>query len=240
MHPIRNLLAGLGAAALTTAASASTYTTVDMSAVKGSDFSLLTGGWEYSTITGTWTDPTGVPFLIDTPTNGDRLWISNDLFTINASHSPSPNLSITLNTSVAGAAGIYTLINTAYGIVGNSATVELFGSGSAYESVTLVGGVDIRDHNGAFWTNSTSSPNTTTVFDSGSGRRIDRQWIALDSSFAGQTLTKIVITDLVPNDNSDLIVAGVTVSAVPEPATFGLMLAGLLGVLAVAARRRTH
>lgn len=210
----------------TATAHAQQFTTVDMGAVKNHDFASLTGGADYASVTGNpWHDPQGIPFHVgDAP----RLWLSDDNF---VSTPTGGNLSITLDVMVANAQAVYTLMNTAYGVATDSARIDLLGTGGAAQSVIFVGGVDIRDHNNASWPNGISSPDTITVFDSGSGRRLDRQRIDLNSSFAGQALTSIVVTDLVDGSASELLLAGVTVAAVPEPSTLALLAFGMLFVV---------
>lgn len=210
----------------TQAALAVDYIPLDLSALKDSDLSLLTGGADYALVvngaSGVWSPSVGpVPFDVGAA-GTNRMWFSECNYGI--AGACGDTLSVT--TSVANATGVYTLINTGYGVLGPSARVTLRFAGGGTQVTDLAGGFDIRDHNQASWPNSVSSPNTVTVFDNGL-RRLDRQFIAISPAFAGQTLTSIDILDTVPGGSSELLVTGVTVAAVPEPSAFGLMIVGV-------------
>ena len=212
------------------------YVPIDLSALKNSDLSFLTGGSDYASVingpSGVWMPPVGpVPFDVGAA-GTNRMWVSE--CGIGGGSSCGDTLAI--STNVTHAVGVYTLINTAWGVNAPSGTVTLSFSGGGTEVVTLVGGVDIRDHNQASWPNVVTSPNTVTVFDNGS-RRLDRQFIPVLSSFSGQTLTGIGIQDIVPGHASDLLVTGVTVAAVPEPGEWVMMLGGI-GLMGFIALRR--
>jgi hypothetical protein len=74
---------------------------------------------------------------------------------------------------------------------------------------------------------------TKEIFANGEVR-LDRQQFVLPGTFSGQTLEKIVVTNLTqPPDTQGLgqaFLVGVTVAAVPEPQSYTMLLAGL-GIL---------
>ncbi len=160
--------------------------------------------------------------------------------------------SITLNVSIANPTDVYTLMN-AYDPAGTTlATVQFIGTGGASETFALIGGSDIRDfYQGSFvnsLTNGVAGVTAENAFTcvrptnclgaGGTGNVntgldgtyvVDEQDFSLDSAFAGQTLTQIIITDT--HNGSDPILMGVTVgsgtstTSVPEPTT--LLLVGM-------------
>jgi hypothetical protein len=165
--------------------------------------------------------------------------------------------SITLNVSVANATEGFTLMN-AYDPAGGTelATVEFLGTGGTNITFDLIGGNDIRDFYQGVFTNTLT--NTVAGVDAenaftcvrpstclGSGGTgnvntglngnyvVDEQAYDLGSTFAGQTLTQIIITDTY--SGSTPIVLGATVesgsvAATPESGTLALFVIGLAGI----------
>jgi hypothetical protein len=171
---------------------------------------------------------------------------------------------LTVPVGVAGVTSVDTLMNAYWGSknTGVVATIEFFGSGGATETFDLNGGSNIRDFylsnpvtnntiNGTTTQNAFSCVAPATCLGAGAtgnvttGRAgnyaVDEQQFVLNSSFASQTLVDFVIT----NDCSCIspILLGATavskpMTGVPEPAAFGLMGLGLVGV-ALSRRRRS-
>jgi hypothetical protein len=139
------------------------------------------------------------------------------------------NAPLTITTSIKNATDVYTLMNAfSPGAGATIGTIEFFGSAGATQSFNLVGGANIRDfYQGEFANTLTDSTvlNAFTCVDPtsclGSGGTgnvhtghpgtyvIDEQKFHLDSAFATQTLTKIVITNT--SCCSTPILLGVTV-----------------------------
>jgi hypothetical protein len=136
---------------------------------------------------------------------------------------------LTITTSIKNATDVYTLMN-AFSPGGGAtiATIEFFGSDGATQSFNLVGGSNIRDFYQGQFANTLTDPNALNAFTCvdptnclGSGGTgnvntghpgtyvIDEQKFHLESAFATQTLTKIVITN--PDCCSTPILLGVTV-----------------------------
>ncbi len=125
----------------------------------------------------------------------------------------TPDNALTINVSVPSATNVYTLMNAYSPSPGYEiATVEFVGSNGATETFDLVNGTNIRDFyqgGSANTINGTTTENafivTNTQDAGGTGNVntgdfgtyvVDEQDFALDSAFASQTLTEIIITDL--------------------------------------------
>ena len=143
--------------------------------------------------------------------------------------------SLTLNVSVADATDVYTLMNAYSPPAGQKiATIQFVGSGGASVTFSLIGGQDIRDYNQSIFAdtlmngipgvealNAFSCHDPTTCLGSGGTGNvqtgghnnyvIDEQHFSLGTTFAGQTLTKIIITDT--HTGSTPAVLGVTVES---------------------------
>ena len=132
---------------------------------------------------------------------------------------------ITINTNLQDVTNVYTLINAYFPPSGaNLETVEFIGSGGATQTFTLVDGQQVRDFfQGAYANtiNGVTAQNAFTVNNvqgaAGTGNvttgatgtyNIDEQDFTLDSAFATQNLTQIVITD--SNTGGTPILLGVT------------------------------
>lgn len=195
------------------------FTPVDLSSSVNRAWTDITNGAVYPIGSQSYA---GVPFSI-ADAGGLNIWVSNF----------DEDFSLTLPLNIAAATRVYTLLNTGWGQLQDSATLTFTGSAGATYSVTFAGGVDLRDHAQGVWTNTYTANTTDTVFDSVTGTpvRLDRQTIVLPADFAAQTLTSITITDLIHVFGvSGLLLSAVTVQAVPEPGTWGIA-AGLCAVV---------
>ena len=167
--------------------------------------------------------------------------------------SPSSTASSTLDLTSLGLTGqttFYALLNNYFGTYGldeydiTISTVQ--GPSVTYQSI---GGVDTRDFNANVFTN-TLAPTTVPWFDNGVGQRLDLRQFTLPASFAADTISGFTITQ---NNNGDVaLFSGLTFSTLagivpvgptnpvptPEPASFALLGAGLLGVMGI--RRRSN
>jgi hypothetical protein len=220
------LIPGLGQAA---------FIKLDMSGVKNSSFTdpgYRNAGFPTGDVV-----LGGVPFDLGPPA-GPNAW--------NAEFATGSNpRTLTLNPLISNVDIVYVLMNTWWGQPGPSsyANISFAGTGGATYSVDLIGGVHIRDFNQAEFTNFTTSPDTTEVFQSmGGARRLDMLRFDLPASFLGQMLTGITVSDNGGTQFQRAFVSGMTAqtitpAAIPEPATILLTAAGLL---AVTLRRRLH
>ena len=173
--------------------------------------------------------------------------------------------SLTINVSIPNVTNFYTLMNAYTPAAGQTlATIEFIGSAGATQTFDLVGGSDIRDFYQGFFTNSLSNTTpgvtaenaftcvaptncqgaggTGNVSNGDSGTYvIDEQSFSLNSAFATQTLTKIVLTDTY--NGSDPILLGMTAGSftstpVPEPTSLALFATALVGWRAATKRAR--
>ena len=166
----------------------------------------------------------GVPFEI--PQDGLNGW--------NSFNSAGPNpRSIDLAVGVPNVTAVYTLINTYWGSLGPTsyAKIEFFGSAGAYFERELIGGVDVRNYNHeppatATWAQTINESTTKEVLaynSFGLGQRLDMQTFTLPTSFQGQALESIRLTDTGGDTNFQrLILSGVSVAAVTPATTPGL------------------
>jgi hypothetical protein len=183
----------------------------------------------------------GIPFNIASNGAGNQAWnAAIAAGGTTGSNDPGGMESTTINVNVHGATNVYTLINTWIGQPGpdSYAWLTFIGSGGATYTKYLVGNVDIRDYNGAAFTDSINGTTTTNVFSSGN-QRLDMQNVALPPAFATQTLTTIELVDDGGPGLQRTILDGVTVtSPTPEPSTLALLFAGAAGLLGYAWKRR--
>jgi hypothetical protein len=201
---------------------------VDLTPVANADWRIW--GPEYPLGT---TTLGGVEFAI--PSIGPNTWSSE--------YAGAGYHQLTVDIGVFGVSKAYTLINTTWGKVGGPyLSLEFYGDGGAYYKKDLYGDVDVRDYMQSTWTNTINGTTTTEVF---SGLRLhdgiwkayraDMQTIALPDAFSSQTLLRMVLTDSGDIGFQRGQLSGMTVEAVPEPAT---VLAVALGLGAALARRR--
>ncbi len=143
--------------------------------------------------------------------------------------------SITIQASVSNPTDVYTLMNAYDPVQGQQlATIKFVGSAGASIIFPLIGGRDIRDVRVSTWAdtlangvpgvlalNAFSCTVPTTCTDaSGIGPPgnyfLDEQHFSLGSTFAGQTLTQIILTDTF--NGSEPILIGLTVGSAALPA----------------------
>jgi uncharacterized protein (TIGR03437 family) len=143
--------------------------------------------------------------------------------------------SITIQTSVASPTDVYTLMNAYDPASGQKlATITFVGSGGASLTFPLTGGQDIRDVHQSTYADTLSNGvqgvqalnafscvvPTNCTDESGLAPNgtyfIDEQHFSLGSTFAGQTLTQIILTDTF--NGSEPILLGITVGTTQQPA----------------------
>ena len=137
----------------------------------------------------------------------------------------SGQVSVTIPVNVTNVKTVYTLMNTVWGSTSPGLlSITFTGSGGATWTYGLTGGSDIRDYNNGSFTDTidcalpskvaktTGKTGTVSAWNNGKGQRLDMQIFALPTSFKGQTLQSVTITD---NGNSNVqrgIIAAMTVS----------------------------
>lgn len=173
----------------------------------------------------------GVPFEI--PTGGNNAWHS-----VSATTSTTAPVSLDVSVNQFGVESVFTLINNYWGRAGAPALakIEFFGSDTGYLSKDLLGGGDIRDFLASSFTNSIVGPGTVNVFESSGSMqrvRLDMQTIMLPPDFADEMLTTVRLTDMGGSNIQRVWLAGLTVNAVPEPASGLLLILGLSSILAI-------
>ena len=134
---------------------------------------------------------------------------------------PEGNSSFDIRTHVVGATTIYTLINSAFGQLGDTiGSVEFKGANGSDTVFALTEGTNIRDQfNGNF--NNTIAPGTPSASFGNGAARLDMQTFVLPSSFATDTLTDIIFSGInaAPPQGQPLL-AAVTVKPVSGPVDF--------------------
>ena len=225
---LRSLLAGALLSIALTPASATVYTTVDISSIANQRLQDFNSAYP----SGTPVLLGGVPFAISP--------VGNNLFSADiAANGTSVVVSRTLALNASGVEGVYTLINTAWGERGSGtrASLSFLVSDGASFVKRLDGNVDIRDFYQNTYTNTINGTSTVEVFRTdetgGAGPnpyRLDRQYVSLES-FAGKTLVSMTVTDNGAPNVQRLLLSGVTIAAVPEPSSALLMSLGLLPIL---------
>lgn len=149
---------------------------------------------------------------------------------------------VTISTNIADASTVYTLVNSAWGSNGSVAgSITFNGSLGASYTVQYVEGVNVRDHYYGDFNNVTTSPTVTqAVFGNPNpgNAHLDMQTILLPSAFNNQVLTSIVFDSSNGGyPTGQAFLAGVSVSAVPEPSIALMMLIGLCLTAPIIRRR---
>ncbi len=158
----------------------------------------------------------------------------------------SSGTSITINTSVSSPTDVYTLLNAYNPAQGQQlGTIKFVGTGGTSVTFALIGGEDIRDIHQSIYADTLANgvPGvqalnafmcvvpTTCTDDSGLAPPgtyfVDEQHFSLGSTFAGQTLTEIILTDT--NNSSVPILLGVTVASQGSPSIGGVVSASDYG-----------
>lgn len=145
-------------------------------------------------------------------------------------NSPQEKLDVKLDAT--GATTFYALLNNGFGTPGvNEYDITFEASNGDSITYQSIGGVDTRDYNENYFTN-TISGTTTPFFNNRLGQRMDMREFSLPSSFADDTITNFVITQISPSDNA--LFWGLTysngVTATPEPLSLTLTAVGILAV----------
>ena len=207
------------------------------------DIRTYSDGSEYNSFFPSSQTFNGVPFTLAltgpsaTCPNGCNVW-----------QVPSDGASLTIPVNLYGVTSAYTLINSVFGAYGQTdGTVTFNASGGLIYTVALVQGVNIRDHYNGYFQNVIDGVNAVPIdaFPQDFGTaHFDEQIFNLPAAFGTATLDSIVLTGTWADGNSyngvPLIAAAtVDVAPVPEPASFGLLGAGLLGFAALMRRRRS-
>lgn len=178
----------------------------------------------------------GIPF--SRPEDGNNAW--RGWYSIDGDMEGLRILEIDVD--IYGAMEVFTLLNTFGGelLVGTFASVQFFGAEGGFFEKYLDGDSDIRDYlvGDDQYANNINNVSTINVFSAGSGRdevRLDMQMIVLPEIFQTQTLDRIRLVDNGGTNPSvvkqRLLFSGVTVTAVPEPSSFVLLLIGVIALL---------
>lgn len=243
-HQFRITLAGLAfGLGVSSQALAASYTTLDLPSFNA-NINSYTGGSGYASEFTAGEGTTlrtygGVTFLMERDPAGN-----------NAYADPFWNGNLVMDVDVFGVTSAYTLINSAYGLNGAfNGTITFLGSAGASHSVSLVQGVNIRDHFAGGFNNVIDGVNAVNAFSSVTGARLDMQVYILPVAFASQRLLSITFSGDSSSQNlyggvpfivAATVATGTVVSAVPEPGSALMLLAGaaVLGG-ALRARRRS-
>jgi uncharacterized protein (TIGR03437 family) len=143
--------------------------------------------------------------------------------------------SITIDVSIASPTDVYTLMNAYSPPPGQQiATIQFVGTGGASLTFPLIAGQDIRDYYQGIYANtltngitgvqafnafSCNDPATCLDGTGGIGNLVaDEQDFSFGATFAGKTLTQIIITDTY--SGSTPILLGISVAAPPTTTTF--------------------
>ncbi|MFO1369345.1 MAG: hypothetical protein U1F46_10150 [Marinagarivorans sp.] len=222
---IRFLLA-CGFLCLSLGVNANTYTTIALPELN-TNIKTWSDGGQYNAYFPSASTLGGVPFNLQQNSAGNNSFVGT----------------LSIPVDIYGVTSIYTLMNTAWGQFGAEVgSLTAIGSAGAMQTFTLIEGDNIRDH---FYGNYVNSLSATYVTPSVIGGRqagsahIDMQAFTLNAAFSHQILTTVVFNGAGGNPQGMPFIAGLSVSAVPEPASIMLWLAGLT-CLGLYARRITH
>jgi hypothetical protein len=207
---------------------------LNISADCNQDLQTFADGYDYP-FGGTQLDAGGVPFGLSL--------LDNIPDTTGVVMAPADDQSYTFTVpSGTYATALYTLMNTAWGMLPGvyEGSIIVTGSGGETATLDLTEGVNIRDQYNGFFVNSLSdSTAVSTDFENHlpnpSGPvRLDRQELVLPSSFNGDTLASITFDGLDHGEpNGDPFLAGITLAVVPEPSPYLIF---ALGALVLGAR----
>jgi len=201
--------------------------------------------------TGIYTAQDGTQFSI--PASGSN-------FYDNGSAQFTTGAQLTMNVNLPNATDVYTLMNAYAPLAGEIGTIQFLGTGGTHVSFSLTGGNNIRDfYHGEFANGLTNTvpnvnaANTFTCVDSGTpvpsggclgagatgnvntGSQgtyvVDEQHFSLGSTFLGQTLTQIIITNT--TGSSQVILLGMTATYTPSATSVPALSPWGLAILAV-------
>lgn len=219
----------LSAAALTLLAAPASAATIDLSGEVNANLNTYFNGGVYPPNGGPITIG-GVGFNLDSLPTGGTGVIQTDA---------SSTTPFVIPVGLFGVTNLYSIANSAFGAAGDTAGQLVFnGSGGASFTYTFTEGDNIRDH--ATTGFNELAPNIFATRDFGSGDHLDVQKITLPAIFGSQTLTSIdfsYVGNTVPGDGEAFLAALTTVSGVPEPSTWAMMILGF-GAIGLMARRR--
>ncbi|MEO0486881.1 MAG: VPLPA-CTERM sorting domain-containing protein [Pseudomonadota bacterium] len=222
--------------ALSTAAHASTFTTIT-NFTKNMDNVDNPGALNAPVGLSTGNQGTGIEFDIVNDINGNDVWHSDP--------GGAGTKTLTINVNQFGVTTVHTLMNTWWGTTATGlASIEFSGTNGASVLYDIVGGTHVRDLLNGFYTNTITSPDSQVWWSNGltglDQRRIDVQSWDLGAAFANETLQTITLTDMGAAELQRVYLAGLTLETdaapVPLPAA-GWMLLAALGGLAYAKRR---
>ena len=194
---------------------------LNISADFNQDLQNFTDGYDYP-FGGTQLDVGSVPFSLSL--------IGNLPDTTGVIMTPANDQSYTFTVpSGTYASGLYTLMDTTWGMLPgvDEGSITVTGSHGETATLDLTEGINIQDHYNGFSANTVSDCNTTSVnflnhvSNPNGPVGLDRQELVLPSSFNGDTLASITF-DGVDNGepNGDPFLAGVTLAVVPEPSPY--------------------
>ena len=136
--------------------------------------------------------------------------------------------SVDIPVNIAGGTVLNTLINSAYGIAGDTVgTVEVKGTNGADAIFNLVEGTNIRDHNNDGYENAVAAGTPSATFGNGQVR-LDMQTFTLPAAFATATITDIILTSQGGTPQGNPFLAAATVATTSGPSQFVLLGSGVV------------
>ena len=196
------------------------YLELNINSQCNQDIQTFTDGSNYS-LGGTQFSVNGIPFELGL--------LGNNPGTTGVIMTPDGNQSYTFTVpSGTYATSLYTLMNTAWGADGeNEGSIIVTGSQGETATLDLTEGVNIRDHYNGFFVNTLSDPTVVSTYfvnqsvSSSGSVRLDRQQLALPSSFNGDTIASITFDGIDNGEpNGDPFLAAMTLAVVPEPTPY--------------------
>ena len=129
--------------------------------------------------------------------------------------------------NIAGATTLYTLINSTYGVAGDTVgTVEVKGTGGLDATFNLVEGTNIRDHNNGGYENTIAAGTPSATFGNGQVR-LDMQTFTLPAAFATARITDIILTSQGGTPQGNPFLAAATVATQTGPSQLVLLGSGV-------------